>query len=326
MVATLASKKKEKDENKQSTNKTNNFGKFFLTLFYHLLSICIVIFFGSNFKFAIDNYGLSSNSYSSTPSVNGKSPINGRLPFKDPLPTNIEKEPYKQTGNKKPSLFYRKSTGNGIFDDIRNWSSKTLIYSWSTSRSFIKSVLDSLKPDATDKSFVAKIYEFGLIFLGFWGIMIGAFLLFIIGSLLPIIGGINSVAGTCSNDNSGWVTSLMAKFSKKPKKFCREGWIGLFISIFLKIVAFFTSLYVFTPVVGSLQSLYFIWKIAFTPIFNSPGGYYKGILQKYKHFIFVLFLVSILSSAWASLNNLTATGITIGAVLSAMKWLYSTYG
>jgi hypothetical protein len=294
MVATIsniATKKKEREQ-QQPEKKTNNIGKFFSLLFTHLFTLVIVIFFGSNFAYAVNNY--ASEKY-----------------FK----TNIHKEPYTQTDSKQNvSWFYRKSNDTGIIDNIRNWSSDTLIYSWSTLRNLIKETFseinmsrNNLKQTFTTKNKLTSIFHYildaVLIFLGIWGILLGAFVIFIIGLILPIIGGISSV----SHNN-------------------KYGCFGFLTYILLSIAAFFTSLNIFTPVLGPLQSLYFIWKVAITPIFNSQPGYYKGILQKYKHIIFVLFVASLLSSAWASLNTLTATGITIGAVISAISWIYSTYG
>ena len=215
---------------------------------------------------------------------------------------------------------------------------------------------NNLKQTFTQKTKITSIFHYildaGLIFLGIWGILLGAFVFFIIGLILPIIGGINSVSKICGSKKKygggfrwydiflpwTWIiyglkfilsvegdilsdlTTSVSHNNNKPD--CG----GFITSILLSIAAFFTSLNIFTPVLGPLQSLYFIWKVAITPIFNSQPGYYKGILQKYKHIIFVLFLASLLSSAWASLNTLTATGITIGAVISAISWIYSTYG
>ncbi len=351
MVATIATKKKERGQNKQPVKKENNIGKFFSTLLTHILAIIAIVFFGSNFSFAVDNYTTEEF-----------------------LKTNRDKPPYKQSNNdnEKISWFYRKEpvTNNddgtsNVFKSMRNWMSDVLIYSWTTSRSYIQEtfseidmVRNSLKKRLANETKISRslryIIDASLVFLGHFGIVIGAFLFFIIGLILPIIGGIKSVVGTCTSKHKkgggfhwydiflpwmwiiyglkfilrmedGFISDLSSRVRKTNVNREPEC-VGFFTSIFLKIAALFTSINIFTPILGPLQAIYFIWKVAFTPIFNSPGGYYKGIAKKYKHILAVLFLASILSSAWTSLNTMTATGITIGAIITAVGWIYSTYG
>jgi hypothetical protein len=356
MVATIATKKKERVQNKQPIKKENNIGKFFLTLLTHIVTIITIVFFGSNFSFAVDKY--TTEEY---------------------LKTDPQKEPYKKNGSntihsskKGVSWFYRKEETNSQDNDfinmlksIRNWMSDVLIYSWSKSRHFIQEtfseidmVRNSLKKRLANETKISRslryIIDASLVFLGHVGIIIGAFLFLIIGLILPIIGGIKSVVGTCKSKHKtgggfhwydiflpwmwiiyglkfilrmedDFISDLSSRVNKNNVNNKPEC-VGFLTSIFLKILAFFTSMHVFTPILGPLQALYFIWKVAFTPIFNSPSGYYKGIVKKYKHILAVLFLASIMSSAWTSLNTMTATGITIGVVITAGGWIYSLYG